>query len=304
MTDYYIHRNGDVVAHGSGRRKEETPEHGQNKKKFYFSYSHYRKIASAMEKMKDERKNRLIFITYTFPENIINNEKTNKLLSNHLENLQKNYKLHSYIWVVERQNRGAVHYHCIYDIPYTSVERINSSFSRSASRFGIRIAKNSVRLNPKGSLVTNGPGAVKYICKYITKNINKPFPARIYSISHNIIEKPLKVSGETFRKMITGRKETHYDWNTVYYGRPFTVNDWKNIEKSSIEYEKLTAKIDMKREISRISHEMNLKKVENFLKKHEKDGYFRKNHILERSVLQKVTDRNPENIQKNLEFIE
>lgn len=54
----------------------------------------------------------VVFLTITFEDNFQFFEfKENKVLSNILKNLKKNYGVKSYFWVVEFQRRGVIHYH-------------------------------------------------------------------------------------------------------------------------------------------------------------------------------------------------
>lgn len=60
------------------------------------------------------------FLTLTFAENMTNIEECNLLFKNFIKRLKYTYKLQNlkYLSVIEFQERGAVHYHVLLNIPY------------------------------------------------------------------------------------------------------------------------------------------------------------------------------------------
>lgn len=60
------------------------------------------------------------FLTLTFAENMTNIEECNLLFKNFIKRLKYTYKLQNlkYLAVIEFQERGAVHYHVLLNIPY------------------------------------------------------------------------------------------------------------------------------------------------------------------------------------------
>lgn len=58
------------------------------------------------------------FLTFTFKENLKDVRKANKYFSNLIKKLRRRYGDFKYIKVIQFQERGAVHYHVMSDLPY------------------------------------------------------------------------------------------------------------------------------------------------------------------------------------------
>lgn len=58
------------------------------------------------------------FVTFTFAENITEVSEANKLWKQFTKKMRRKYGNFKYMAVLEFQKRGAVHYHCIWDLPY------------------------------------------------------------------------------------------------------------------------------------------------------------------------------------------
>lgn len=135
------------------------------------------------------------FITLTFRENIQDITVANLTLSKFLQRLKYYLKTNGfhmslkYIWVLETQKRGALHYHMITNIPnnlnYKDIIDIwNNSIDSSPK---INIKGGSVRISHSNEYISTDK--VKYyLTKYLTKNFedNNFCGRKLYSISQNL----------------------------------------------------------------------------------------------------------------------
>lgn len=99
------------------------------------------------------------FLTLTFAENLTNVEDTNLLFKNFIKRLKYTYNLKNlkYLAVIEFQERGAVHYHVLLNIPYIPHKNLQELWGHG---FVFINAINHV----------DNLGA--YILKYMTKDNN------------------------------------------------------------------------------------------------------------------------------------
>jgi len=192
--------NGDIVIFSGGNTDGGTIKDADRRKqrKYNFDYSDYRHIASCAAFQHDNKVNKIMFFTFTIKQNLTDTSETNKAWSYFLKLMRTRHNLNSYIWVAERQKRGAVHYHTLLDIPYIKYSEIKLLFSRSFARFNIEVSEtNSVSGSKNGnSIVSNVDKAVKYLTKYMTKELKQSFTGRNYAISNNINIKPRKINVE------------------------------------------------------------------------------------------------------------
>lgn len=97
--------------------KTPKPKPKKHELKFKIKWKHYRQIASSLAEMWEQKTNMLTFFTFTvdypYPEKAVN-----YCLSKLLENLRKNHGLGNYLWVLELQENGNPHYHCVFDMPF------------------------------------------------------------------------------------------------------------------------------------------------------------------------------------------
>lgn len=177
------------------------------KKTYKLKQSHYRKISSSAAYMAHNKKNEILFLTFTLKQNVKDTSITNKAWSEYTNYLTKKYNLHAYIWVAEQQKRGAVHYHTLMDIPYTDFNVLKQQFARIFKKHNIEVSsKNSISISKKhGAIVKNTEQAVRYITKYMSKQVrNKEykFSGRNYAISNNVNIKPITITKEEFEKIL------------------------------------------------------------------------------------------------------
>lgn len=175
----------------------------QKEKTFRITKNVYRKIAGAAKEIFLTKRNNITFWTITSPE-IVEHNIFNNIISDFLENLRKNYGLNGYVGVAEYQERGAIHYHFLFDCPYIDINNLASYLIRCGSRYNIRFESNSIRLPPCGAVVQSQESIVNYICKYMSKaNVTGTvYKARCYFISRNLIRKDILISTREHEEII------------------------------------------------------------------------------------------------------
>ena len=238
-----LHYNGNLVWSQDGNKDlshEEAVQIGKKDKRFYLKYKHYRQIASSAAYMYDNRVNQIVFFTFTIQDNIADNSITNPAFSYALKRFKKDYGLHSYLWVAERQKRGAIHYHCLFDMPFTEYSILKKVWADVGAKFGIKVSrKNSVSGSKNGSSkVNNVEKAIKYITKYIAKGINgankQSFQGRSYAISRNINVKPKQISVEQaqeYTKVQTREPfQNDYGLTVQFIDTQVVREDWENLK--------------------------------------------------------------------------
>lgn len=105
------------------------------------------------------------FITLTFEDNITDHDIANKEFRNFIRRL--NYHVHkkqsglAYIAVIERQNRGALHYHTIFfNLPFIPQKKLLEIWRNKKDKRGLHVKK-----------IDNVNNVGAYVVKYIQKDI-------------------------------------------------------------------------------------------------------------------------------------
>jgi hypothetical protein len=132
-----------------------------------------------------------LFITLTYKKNMQDIEASNENLKKFLQKMKRRQKDFKYVWVMEFQKRGAIHYHmlCNYDISWNSLEEL----------------QNHERI--LGSIWTHGfvdigykrnDNAGAYLLKYMTKEHDdeRLNGQKRYSFSRNLDQPKELVGGE------------------------------------------------------------------------------------------------------------
>jgi len=151
------------------------------------------KIYSSASRQFHNRRNKVAFVTFTNPNELIYKDlkECNIRFSKFLENLRLNYKLHSYIWVAERQDNGSVHYHTFFDIPKFDINKMREAYNSAMqhnSRSCVRLPKNK-----KNTFIVNWAEACSYVTKYVTKDLSRE-NARVFGCSQNVTSKPITIN--------------------------------------------------------------------------------------------------------------
>lgn len=96
------------------------------------------------------------FVTFTFAENISDVSEANKYWKKFIRKMRTKYGKFKYMSVIEFQKRGAVHYHCIWDLPYIKKKDLQELWSNGF-----------IKVNRIDHVDNVGA----YIVKYMTKDL-------------------------------------------------------------------------------------------------------------------------------------
>lgn len=133
------------------------------------------------------------FITLTFKENITDFEIANYEFHKFIMRLNKSYMKNSklkYLAVIEFQDRGAIHYHMICNLPYVNCEELQKCWGNgfiyiNAIKHVDNIGAYVVKYMNKDTQDTRLMGHKCYNC---SKGLKRPFELSITNIHYNKIE--------------------------------------------------------------------------------------------------------------------
>jgi hypothetical protein len=127
------------------------------------------------------------FLTLTFAENITDVKTANAIYSKFMRKMKRKYGSIKYATVIEFQQRGAVHYHMIADLPYISKQEL-------ARIWGQGFVKINDITGQNGGDGVDNVGA--YVTAYMTKDQSDPRlnGQKAYFTSRNL-ERPITVHG-------------------------------------------------------------------------------------------------------------
>jgi|GEM_PF-5146501 len=172
-----------------------------------------------------KKQHKIVFLTLTFPERIPKKAKINPLLNSFITNMKKTYGLKNFLWTREDQKSGRPHFHMLADMPYKSIQAINSAWCSAIGMY----SSNAVRLPKDKSIVQDLEKTCRYVTKYITKDEEKYYSERCYSVSHDIISEPIRISEFDLEYInIDFGKDLKYR----YYDHCTTIKIWDFFKKS------------------------------------------------------------------------
>lgn len=122
------------------------------------------------------RKYQTWFITLTARDYV----ETNECVSNFIENLKKRGIISQFVWVRERQKRGANHWHILFTSKFKLMDYalVRKAWNSALDNLGYEPSPNSVRFG-KNPRVYEFKRVVNYICKYMSKANTIKLPARL-----------------------------------------------------------------------------------------------------------------------------
>lgn len=172
--------------------RQKQLEHGRKQKHFRMNNVHYRTIASAVHYMLKEGKHKTIFFTLSLGEFKNKQNETdkklfesnvNKAFSRFMENLHNNYGIKYYVATREcGENNGRLHYHVLVNCKFIDFTDLNTAWNHAlqdicyASPCSFRTRKGKV-------ILWNPAGALRYICKYVSKSRGQISETRIIFMS-------------------------------------------------------------------------------------------------------------------------
>lgn len=214
-----LYENGDIVR-VTVNRVQPDKSFGNRTKQYEMDYQAYRKLAAACVNMWETRRNNPVFFTFTIPTGIITEAQANQCFSKLLENLTKNYNLNSYVWTKEIGSGINIHYHCIFDIPYSNLSSIKRAWYHTYKHLDARFANNNLRLPVENkATIDNVDKCLRYITKYATKSRNRKYKSRCYGTSRNIRSRPKDLTIEQFYLLLNSFEDIktyNFKYLTVY----------------------------------------------------------------------------------------
>ena len=231
-----IYRSGHIISY----LRNDTPiyqftNEDRKKKTYRMGFSYYLKILNSILKLNEIKKNKLIFLTLTFPI-AVKHVDANKILCNFIDNFKKTYQLNGYVGVAEYQLKNKIyekniHYHLLADFAYIGIGEINriwlvsinNYYKARCSRFAEQTAKNAVRLPPKRK--KNWPiieqdiqQLAKYMAKYLSKGLGTSYDTKFFFASHNCrCQKGAKINPMHYKNIIEQHKTwaKQYEYNSI-----------------------------------------------------------------------------------------
>lgn len=196
--------------------------HSLKKKSYFISSQTYRKMASASHDLVKSSRNRVLFLTLTFPKFKIepNEQEYNECFSRFLHNLRQNYGCSGYVGVRERgEDNNRVHFHLLLSIPYYSFVTLNAAWCHAIQHF-CDFSPLALRTTKQSLYIKNPIKAIRYFCKYFAKSRYQKSNARLVFISNNLIKEPIKIYKTNPRDLLSCYKGVYIqqtsDFTTCY----------------------------------------------------------------------------------------
>jgi hypothetical protein len=132
-------------------------------------------------------KQTMFFLTFTEKVSIENN----KVITDFVNNARKQGLFDKFIWVREKQKRGANHYHLLCSSKFKSVPiaKMQKAWNSAQRNNGGQISNNSLRLGSRPIVYKENVLKVSnYIAKYMTKSMEKD-DYKLYANSRGLMAK-------------------------------------------------------------------------------------------------------------------
>ena len=174
---------------------------GNTDKTFKIDSGVYRKLASTAHYIIKESKTKTLFLTLTLPpfkrkhkltksfiyESTYYETRINEAFSRFIENCRRTYKASDYIAVRERGEKdNRLHIHLVISMPFVRFDILNNAWCHAIQGF-CEYSRNALQTRADNRVIKNPVRAIKYVCKYISKAINKVSFTRVYFISNNTL---------------------------------------------------------------------------------------------------------------------
>ena len=174
-----------------------------------------RRLLNASYMMHDKCIYKPCFMTLTYRDMPKNENKHLSAFLSYLRDKTKGIKAGGYWWVKELQERGVPHYHCLIDMPFIDVQRLNSLWEgiiKQHTPYGVHIRCQTKNIRT----------IVRYVTKYCTKSENS-FDSRAYAISNDLNKQQIPVFDTDFIKNLieniskNGIKTEKAIWNGEFW---------------------------------------------------------------------------------------
>ena len=120
-------------------------------------------------KLRDDHRKRCLFITLTYHENMVNGRQAKTDLHTFDKALTRAYGTNGYIWKMEPQKRGSIHFHLlVFGVKFIPYDWIADTWARIVARGG-EIDEEQRKAGTSIQLAESGKAARHYLEKYIGK---------------------------------------------------------------------------------------------------------------------------------------
>lgn len=201
---------------GNGGRTKETSERAEEHRKNSSKATRNRVRRQVLANF-DERSK---FITLTYKDNVTDLEVTNRDFKRFIQRLRYRYGGFKYLAVIEFQERGAIHYHMISNLPYIENNKLAELWGRGFVKI------NDIRH-------VDNVGA--YMCKYMLKNVqDERLKGNKAYLSSRGLDKEIVYRGEDARRVL---KALEIDKKEKVF-----TNSYESEHNGLIEYEEYNMK--------------------------------------------------------------
>jgi hypothetical protein len=212
-------------------------------------------------------------ITLTYGKDFPSDHDSKKHLDTFLKRLRRLHPNCKYIWVAEKQKRGAIHYHILTPY-YTPKEWVNDSWNAIAQTWQ---SQNNLPIQPLLPNVIKVFKAGSYLAKYLQKegqNIGGngygiDFKTRslmkdesVYFVHHDLTQEQINDITNELIKDLSKDQEKHHTWKSKYSGysggwisgyNQFNFDEWLKYKRHDydlmLEHEQLERRIEIQKEL-------------------------------------------------------
>ena len=226
-----LYLSGDITICSSHRRSGQDYNVNRSftshaRKGYRIIKSTRRNLVSSAFLLFIKKQHNIVFLTLTFPDRVPKKTKINPMLNRFLTNMKKNYGLLGYLWTREDQRNGRPHFHILADMPYQDIQKINTAWCEACRMY----SKNAVRLPKENKAILKSiEKTAKYVTKYITKDQNKYYSERCYSISTDIKAEPVRLSEFDLRNL---EEDQGKNLKFRFYEHCTTIKIWNFFKNS------------------------------------------------------------------------
>lgn len=167
------------------------------------------------------------FLTLTVKDNITDVKEFRRMFTTFLQSMKRNGYDLEYLYVLERQKRGAIHAHCV----VFNDEIIPLKVLKKCWHYGRSEIKILNGLKYKTDERIADVGA--YVCKYITKESVNEWGSRTYNCSKGL-KRPFDISLKKFGDYDIGLFEDPDDVHRILVQQLLRQSDWSYFDNKTI----------------------------------------------------------------------
>lgn len=173
----------------------------KSKKTFRVSPKIRRDALNKSVALVEKQKTYIHFLCLTFPF-MPTDKEANNYFSMFMENLKKNYNAKSYIATKEYQNNGRPHFHLLVEMPYQKYTVLNKAWNMTYRKKNI-FSNNALTTRKGFNTIRKNPiKAIRYITKYMGKDIETVSENRVYFTSHDLKNEKLEINYKILQELI------------------------------------------------------------------------------------------------------